>query len=167
MKNPILIAFIAVCLTACGGAVTNVAVNTNTNSVNTASNTNANTANTNTANANANANANAAKPADSGPKRISFGKGQTNGSENVTLAPGESKKFVIGVKAGQILSIDSSAKDATISIITKGKTADANEEDGHYDASTTADGDIVFQISNATKKAFKSSINVSIDFQGE
>lgn len=166
MKNTILIALIGTLSMACSmmsGSNNNTNTTANTNTANTVSNANANTTNTNTANANANANANTGTPANSGPTRITFGKGQTIGSENVTLAPGESKKFVVGVKAGQIISIDSSAREATISIITKGKTADAVEDDGHWDATTTADGDIVFQISNGTKKPFKTSINVSIE----
>lgn len=170
MKNTILIALVGSLAIACGMIPgTNTSTNTNANVANTASNATANTANANVANANANANSNAntAAPANTGPKRISFGKGQSSAAENVLLQPGESKKFVIGVKAGQYLSIDSSAKEATISILTKGKTTDVSEEDGNYYATTTAAGDIIFQITNATKKLFKSSINVNIEYQGE
>ena len=169
MKLIFPIAILCLLMMACGG----ILPGTNTNTV-TTTNTNVSAANTpgstNTTNANANtANANAStpKPVDNGPKRISFGKGQTTGSENVMLAPGESKKFVVGVAEGQFLSIESSAKEATISMLTKGKTTDVTEEDGLYNATTTAKGDIVFQITNGTKKPFKSSIRVSIDFQGE
>jgi len=156
---------------ACGGILPGANTNTQltTNVITAPANTpgTANTSNSNANTANANANASTPKPVDNSPKRISFGKGQTTGSENVMLAPGESKKFVVGVAEGQFLSIESSAKEATISILTKGKTTDVSEEDGFYSATTTAKGDILFQITNGTKKPFKSSIRVSIDFQGE
>ena len=169
MKLIFPIAILCTLVMACGGILPGA--NTNTSSTTNAAPANApGTTNTSNANANtntANTNASTPKPVDNSPKRISFGKGQTTGSENVMLAPGESKKFVIGVAEGQFLSIESSAKEATISILTKGKTTDVSEEDGYYNATTTAKGDILFQISNGTKKPFKSSIRVSIDFQGE
>lgn len=161
MKATFTIALLGLFLTACGGSTPPATTTTNAipaPSAAAASNANA---------APANANANKAKPADSGPTRISFGKGQTSGSENVTLAPGESKKFVIGVGEGQLLSINSSASEATISVLTKGKTTDVSESDGSYNAMTTSKGDLVFQITNGTKKPFKSSVRVEINSQGE
>lgn len=145
-------------LMACGGTTTNVTVNANV--ANTAAN--AKPANTNTANANTAANANAAKPAESGPKRISFSKGADNTVENFELEPGQSKKFVVGAKKGQDLTIADAEQGAKITMLTKGKLVDINDDLGNYNATTIADGDLVFEISNPTKKKIKASINVMI-----
>ena len=143
---------------ACGGTATNV--NTNANAANTVAN--AKPANTNTANATANANANTTKPASSDPKRISFSKGADNTVENFDLEPGQSKKFVIGAKKGQDLTIADADQTAKITMLTKGKLVDVTDDPGNYNATTTADGDLVFEISNPTKKKIKAAINVMI-----
>ena len=166
MNKLLLIGLTGLFLTACGG---NAAVNSNVSQANAANTANAvNVVNANaaqpTANVNKTENTNAAKPADNGPKRVSFGKGQTTSAENMVLAPGESKKFVIGAKKGQVLSIDSSAHEAKITLLTKGKDSDSNTEDGHFDTTLTGDGDFIFEVSNPTKKEFKTSVNIAIDF---
>ena len=137
------------------GNVANNAVNTNT--------TSANTTNTNTANANKPVNATATKPAESGPKRIAFGAGKSESTENLTLAAGESKQFVIGAKTAQILMIDAESIDAKISLI-KGKVAKEAtlEEPGHYDTTLLENGDFVFEVKNTSKSELKTSIKIII-----
>src|SRR5213592_2945762 len=78
---------------ACGMMGSNVNVNVNSNT-----------------NANVNANT-AANNAASGPKRVSFTKGSDWTSENITLAGGQSKQFVVGAAEGQWLSVESSSPD--------------------------------------------------------
>ena len=161
MNKFLVISLIGLSLTACGG---NAAVNSNVGAANNA------VATTNTADKPANVvtkpeNANtAAKPADNSPKRVTFGKGQTTAAENMILKPNESKKFVIGAKKGQAVSIDSSAREAKITLLTKGKDMEAHSENGHFDTTLTGDGDFIFEVSNPTKKDFKTSVNIAIDF---
>jgi hypothetical protein len=104
----------------------------------------------------------AATDEDDSPKRIAFGKGQSSAAENMTLAPGESKKFVFGASEGQMIGITSSAAEAKIRMITKGKVEENSNEPGFYNATLTGDGDFIFEVSNPTKKEFKTSVNLII-----
>lgn len=160
IKQITIFALASLSLVACGGTATNVTINANT--ANTAAN--AKPANTNAANASTAANANTAKPADGEPTRLSFKKGTDNTVETFDLEPGQSKKFVVGAKKGQDVTIADADKSAKISMLTsaKGKLVDVTDELGNYNATTVADGDLVFEISNPTKKKIKASINVMI-----
>ena len=173
MKKIIGISLASLLIISCGGnnatnnANANASPKTNGNVANNAVNTNttsANTTNTNTVNANKPANATATKPAvESGPKRIAFGAGKSESTENLTLAAGESKQFVVGAKTAQILMIDAESIDAKISLI-KGKVAKEAtlEEPGHYDTTLLENGDFVFEVKNASKSELKTSIKIII-----
>jgi hypothetical protein len=171
IKKIALISFAGLSLMACGGNVapvnTNIAANTNTANVANTANT-ANTTNTaNVANVAANkpANTTAAKPAPSGPKRISFTKGSTNAIEYFELEPGEKKQFVIGAAKGQDLTIGNGG-DLKIAMITKGKMVDETNDETSYNGTTTAGGDFIFEVTNTAKKKNKSSVNVMIETIG-
>jgi hypothetical protein len=165
LNKIIFIGFAGFSLMACSG---------NTANVNT---TNANSATTNGANTAANAPANtavnkpaattAAKPAESAPKRISFSKGATNTVEHFDLEPGAVKKFVIGAKSGQDLTIANSGEGGKTTMLTKGKLVDVTEDANTYNATTTGGGDFIFEVSNPTKKKIKASINVIIETIGD
>jgi hypothetical protein len=144
--------------------VANVATNVLTNAANTANTANvANVANTtNAANANKPVNTTAAKPAPSGPKRVAFAAGKSEGNESLALKAGESKQFVVGAKSGQIFMVDADSKDLEITMV-KGKDSAQMKEPGHYDSTLTADGDFIFQVKNTSKKDVKSSVKVIID----
>lgn len=173
LSKTILIGFLAVSLMACGGAPapvnSNVANAANTNTANASNTTNASNATNAVANtpANANkpANATAAKPAQSGPKRISFTKGSTNAIEYFELEVGESKQFVIGAAKGQDITIGNGG-DLKITMITKGKMVDETNDSTSYNGTTTAGGDFVFEVTNTAKKKNKSSVNVIIETIG-
>jgi hypothetical protein len=172
LKNTIFIGFTGLSLIACGGnTITNTAnpTATNTNVVvnspaNNTANTTTNTANVanvaNTTNANKPANT-AAKPAPSGPKRVSFATGKSEGNESISLKVGESKQFVVGAKTGQIFMVDADSKDVEITMV-KGKDSAQMKEPGHYDSTLLADGDFIFQVKNTSKKDVKSSVKVII-----
>lgn len=185
-KKLLFIYSISLLAMACGGNTAsvnttntnaNVAINANANVANTVSNAPTNVVNTATntptanttkpANANKPANTTATKPAESGPKRVSFAAGKSEGSESVSLKAGESKQFVVGAKLGQIFMADSDSKDLEITMV-KGKVAtDATLiEPGHYDTTLLGDGDFVFQVKNTSKKDVKSSVKVIISHTG-
>lgn len=150
---------------ACGG---NVATNTNTAPNSNAANgtSPAKTAAPANTPANKPANAAAAKPAASGPKRISFTKGSTNAIEYFDLEPGEKKQFVIGAAKGQDVTIGNGG-DIEIAMITKGKMVDESNDDTSYNGTTTAGGDFVFEVKNTAGKKIKSSVNVMIQTIGD
>ncbi len=166
LKKTILIGFTGLSLMACGGNVapvnTNPAANTPAANVANAVNT------TNTANVAANkpANTTAAKPAPSGPKRISFSKGSTNAIEYFELDPGEKKQFVIGAAKGQDVTIGNGG-DLKIAMITKGKMVDETNDSTSYNGTTIAGGDFIFEVTNTAKKKNKSSVNVIIETIGD
>jgi hypothetical protein len=176
IKNTIFIGLAGLSLMACGGGSapnTSNANATQANTVNAAANTtntsnasnNANTANT-SANkpANTTANAAAAKPAESGPKRIAFAQGKSEGEESISLAAGEAKQFVVSAKTAQIFVADAESKDVTISMV-KGKIAkDATKsEPGYFDTTLLENGDFVFEVKNTSKKEVKTKVKVIID----
>jgi hypothetical protein len=168
LKQTALASLLGLSLTACGGntAPTNTPANASANVV--ANSTNAapaNVANTNTANTSKPANT-AAKPAPSGPKRISFTKGSTNAIENFELEVGEKKQFVIGAAKGQDVTIGNGG-DVKIAMITKGKMVDETNDETSYNGTTTAGGDFIFEVTNTAKKKTKSSVNVIIETIGD
>ena len=149
-------------MSACGGAAVNTvnnanSVKPNTNSVNT------NSVTTNTV---ANTNANASKPAESGPKRIEFKKGEVSGTESLTIAPGSSMQFVVNAGNDQKLYIESSDKTGKIKI-SKGKVNEISNENGYYDGLTTAKGDVVFTVANVGKSEMKTKLSVTLVDNGD
>jgi hypothetical protein len=171
LKRTIFIGFTGLSLMACGAntaptnTTANAPANVVANSTNAAPANVANVANTNAAITNKPANT-AAKPAPSGPKRISFTKGSTNAIENFELEAGESKQFVIGAAKGQDLTIGNGG-DVKIKMLTKGKIVDETNDSTSYNGTTTAGGDFVFEVTNTAKKKNKSSVNVIIETIGD
>jgi hypothetical protein len=172
LKQTTLVSLLGLSLIACGGntaptnTTANAPANVVANSTNAASANVANVANTNTANTNKPANTTAAKPAPSGPKRISFTKGSTNAIEYFDLEVGESKQFVIGAAKGQDLTIGNGG-DVKIKMLTKGKMVDETNDETSYNGTTTAGGDFIFEVTNTAKKKNKSSVNVIIETIGD
>ena len=165
LKKTIFTGLTGLSVIACGGniATTNTANTANTTNVNVAANTATNTV---PANAAKTANTTAAKPAPSGPKRISFTKGSTNAIEYFDLEVGESKQFVIGAAKGQDVTVGNGG-DLKITMLTKGKMVDETNDSTSYNGTTTAGGDFVFEAANTAKKKIKSSINVIIQTIGD
>lgn len=113
------------------------------------------------ANSNSNSNSNSnTKPAASSPKRIAFNKGANWGAVNVTLAPNEAQKFVVGAKKDQTMEVEVSAKETSVNLL-KGK-AETTEDFGFLYAELQANGDYVFEVKNPSKKEIKTSVKVTI-----
>jgi hypothetical protein len=180
MKKLLFIGSIGLFAMACGGnaPTANTTPNTTANTVNVATNAPANVANTvnfanttNAANANKPANATAAKPAESGPKRVSFKKGEIGSTQSITLAPGASVQFVLGATGAQNLYVTPASKDLTFKML-KGIGGEFSKgDDGMYSAETKgnngAKGDILFEVKNTTAKEIKSSIKIEIEDFGD
>ncbi len=157
---------------ACGGNVATVNTNTTANVANTTANAPANVANTtNTANANKPANSTAAKPAESGPKRVSFKKGEIGSTQSISLAPGASVKFVLGATGAQNLYVTPASKGLTFKMLKGIGDEFTQGEDGMYMAQTKgnngARGDILFEVKNTTAKEIKTSIKIEIEDFGD
>ncbi len=174
-KKLLFIGSIGLFAMACGGNTATVNTNTTANVANTTVNAPANTANvantTNTANANKPANATAAKPAESGPKRVSFKKGEIGSTQSISLAPGASVQFVLGATGAQNLYVTPASKGLTFKML-KGIGSEFTQgEDGMYMAETKgnngAKGDILFEVKNTTAKEIKTSIKIEIEDFGD
>lgn len=175
-----LISLLSFSLIACGGnqpTANSNATNTTANVANTANSATANNANAptnapvNVANANKPANATAAKPSESGSVRISFKKGETGSTQNISLAPGASVQFVLGATGAQTLFVTPGSKDLTFKML-KGIGGEfVKADDGTYSAETkgnnAAKGDILFEVKNTTAKEIKTSIKVEIEDFGD
>jgi hypothetical protein len=172
MKKLLFICSIGLFAMACGGNTTPAGQNANVaNTVVNAPSNVANTANVaNTTNANKPANT-AAKPAPSGPTRISFKKGEIGSTQSIALAPGESVQFVLGATGAQNLYVTPASKDLTFKML-KGIGGEFSKgDDGMYSAETKgnngAKGDILFEVKNTTAKEIKSSIKIEIEDFGD
>ena len=175
-KKLLFIGSIALFAMACGGYTVSITPpNTNANVANTTVNAPANTANvantTNTATANKPANTTAAKPAETGPKRVSFKKGEIGSTQSISLAPGDSVKFVLGATGAQNLYVTPASKGLTFKML-KGIGGEFTlGEDGMYMAETKgnngARGDILFEVKNTTAKEIKTSIKIEIEDFGD
>jgi hypothetical protein len=178
-KKLLFIGSIGLFTMACGGNTTPVSPNTNinANAANVVTNVLTNTANTanvanttNTANANKPANT-AAKPAPSGPTRISFKKGEIGSTQNIDLAPGASMQFALGATGNQNLFVTSKSKELSLKMLKSLGDDFTTMEDGTYMSVTKGNngvkGDIIFEVKNTTAKAIKSSIKIEIQDVGD
>lgn len=170
MRNHLILAAATLFLAACGGQ---------DNSGNTANTPNRNGANTNTAAPASTtapaSNANVNRPADNsaaisepaGPKRVSFAKGATEGSETVTLAPGAAKQYILGARGAQTLFITSDSKDLTFRTVRGILGEMIRADDGTYNAETKGNngnkGDIVFEVKNPTSKEIKAKLQIALE----
>lgn len=164
MLRKVLVVAVAALTINCGGS----SPNSSNSPENTANTPGSNKPATNAAPANAaNSAVNkpdaTAKPAASGPQRISFAAGKSEGKVEVKLGPNASKQFVVGAKTGQILMVESDSFETKISMV-KGKVAkDATmEEPGHYDTTLLEDGDYVFEVKNTQPVEMKTVVTVII-----
>lgn len=149
-------------LAACGGAASNAVNNSNT----VKPNTNSANGNTTATNAAANTSANTSKPADSGPKRIEFKKGEVSGTESLTLSPGSLMQFVVNAGNDQKLYIESSDKAGKIKIA-NGKVNEISNENGYFEGVTTAKGDVIFSVANTGKAEIKTKVSVTLVDNGD
>jgi hypothetical protein len=99
---------------------------------------------------------------DSKPQRVTFASGKSEADESISLKAGESKKFVVNAKTGQIFMATSDSKDLEIKML-KGKDTAQMKEPGHYDSTLLANGDYIFQVKNTSKKEVKTSVKIIID----
>jgi hypothetical protein len=164
LKKGLFVAAAAMMI-GCGGSAP---TNSSSNSVANTANTTVSKKTENSAPANAATNAvnkaNAAvKPAASGPQRISFAPGKSDGTVTVKLGPNASKQFVVGAKTGQILMIDADSFETKIRMV-KGKVATEAtlEEPGHYDTTLLDDGDFVFEVKNTQNVEMVTVVKVVI-----
>lgn len=167
LKKSLIVAAVAFTISCAGSAPTNsnsAANNTNSPGSNKTENTApANATPANTANKAENKPNADVKPAASGPQRISFAPGKSEGKVEVKLGPNASKQFVVGAKTGQILMVESDSFETKITMV-KGKVAkDATlEEPGHYDTTLLEDGDYVFEVKNTQKVEMVTTVTVII-----
>jgi hypothetical protein len=116
----------------------------------------------------------AAKPApaaETAPKRVSFAKGATSSTQNVTLAPGASIKFVLGATGAQTLIVVPGSDELMFKML-KGIGGEfIKAEDGSYGAETKGNngqrGDILFEVKNTTSKEIKTTLKISIEDFGD
>jgi hypothetical protein len=127
----------------------------------------ANTNNAATTNTNAVAEnpAKTAKSVIAAPKRVKFVPGQSEAKESVSLKAGETKRFVVRGRIGQIFMVDADSKDLEIKMV-KGKDSAQLMEPGRYDSTLIANGDFVFQVKNTSKGEVQSSLKILISDTG-
>lgn len=109
------------------------------------------------------ANAGAAKAEP--PKRIKLVVGAAPASEPVSLKGGESRRYVVRGRIGQIFMVDADSKALEIKMV-KGKDAAPMAEPGHYDSTLVANGDYVFQVRNTSNSAVNATLSVLISDTG-
>lgn len=174
LRRTLFLLTISALAMACGGntTTTNTTTNAANANVNTAPKAPAGPSNSgNAANADKPANTTAEKPGESGPKRISFAKGETGSTQNITLAPGATIRFVLGATGAQTLFVTPASKELTFKMLNGIGGEFVKADDGTYSAETkgnnAAKGDILFEVRNPTAKEIKTSIRIEIEDFGD
>jgi len=173
LKNLLFIISIGFLAMACGGNT--ATTNTNATITNTSANSPVNTPkaadNSNTMNANKPVANTPAKPVASGPTRISFKKGETGSTQTISLAPGASVQFILGVTGAQTLFITPGSKDLVFKIVKGTDGQFVKADDGIYSVETKGNNatksEIIFEVKNTTTKEIKSSIKVEVEDFGD
>lgn len=92
--------------------------------------------------------------------RISFEKGKSSTEITVTVPGNEIKRFSVGARSGQTLSVTGDSKSFSYSLI-KGE-ADIQDNELGFNAKLNESGDFVFQIQNITEKEGKAVVKIQI-----
>ena len=96
------------------------------------------------------------------PQRVKFEKGSQSAFVDVKLTNDEDiKRFVIGAREMQLLTVEANSKDVSITLV-KGE-ADVIEQDGkRLQATLKENGDFVVQVQKISEKNVNASINFDI-----
>ena len=146
----------------------NTTTSTNTVNANTATNKTAtnsaatNTINTNTAtNSNANTNTNANSTSLGNVTRISFAKGATSGTTNVSLPPNSVKQFAVEANYGQKIKVSTGSKDAVVKLIS-GTDRQIESAGGGLILEVQTSGDVIFEVRNSTAQEIKTTVRAEV-----
>ncbi|REJ76064.1 MAG: hypothetical protein DWQ47_10595 [Acidobacteria bacterium] len=104
----------------------------------------------------------APEPPEAAPERVRFRPGATEGTVRFTLAPNETKRYVIGVAPAQYLHIGMDDETPVLSIPNRSRISEVNEGESFIDGVTLSTGDIVFEISNPTQRSVRTFAIVTI-----
>lgn len=97
-----------------------------------------------------------------GPERIRFSRGSTEGTVRFTLAPGEIKRYVVGVAPAQYFHVGMDDERLDISLPSRARLTEINKGDSFVDGVTISTGDIVFEIRNPTRNPIRTFAIVTI-----
>ena len=104
----------------------------------------------------------APEPAPAAPERIRFRRGESQGRINLNLAPGEARRYVVGVGPAQDFHIGIDDERPVIRIPNTSRLSEIATGGYYYSAVTTSTGDIVFSISNPTRGTLRTYALVTI-----
>lgn len=92
-------------------------------------------------------------------ERISFAKGTSGKTFTIKIVASDLKRFVVGARAGQILTVSVSSDDASLRLID-----DANVTEGinNFTAKLPKNGDYTFEVGNYGEKEIEVTVNVKI-----
>lgn len=102
------------------------------------------------------------EPTPEGPERIRFSRGSTEGTVRFNLAPGEIKRYVVGVAPAQYFHVGMDDERLDISLPSRARLTEIDKGDSFVDGVTISTGDIVFEIRNPTRNAIRSFATVTI-----
>lgn len=92
-------------------------------------------------------------------QRISFAKGTSEKTFTVKIAPEDRKRFTVGARAGQTLTVSASTGDVYLNLM--GDT-EAKEGKNSFTAKLPANGDYTFEVGNDTNKEVEVTVTVKI-----
>jgi hypothetical protein len=92
-------------------------------------------------------------------ERVGFERGKSSATLTANIPGSDSKKFVIGARAGQTLSVTVSGEYASVQLITQ---AEHNEDKKSFRALLPNNGDYVFEVTNGSVSEDEITVTVKI-----
>jgi hypothetical protein len=93
-------------------------------------------------------------------ERIRFEKGKSSSTFKVFVPGSDSKKFVVGARAGQTLTVSVAGEFAGVTLITQ---SEHNEDKKSFRALLPNNGDYVFEVTNASATEQEITVTVKIN----
>lgn len=93
-------------------------------------------------------------------ERIRFEKGRSGTTFKVAVGGSDSKKFVVGARAGQTLTVSVTGEFAGVTLITP---SEHNEDKKSFRALLPNNGDYVFEVTNSSATEQEITVNVKIN----
>lgn len=107
------------------------------------------------------------EPTPAAPERIRFRRGESQGRITIALAPGESKRYVVGVAPAQYFHVGMDSDRPVISLLSKRMLVETEQGDTYLDGITSRSGDILIEFSNPTGSPIRTFALVTIKHQDE
>ena len=92
-------------------------------------------------------------------ERVAFARGASSKTFTIKISPSDRKRYTVGARAGQTLSVSVSSGDATLGLMGDTETKEGTNS---FTAVLPKNGDYTFEVSNYGEKAIEVTLTVKI-----